>query len=204
MLKEYIDLIKDNQLRKLCNSIISISEEQLRQPSSSSGMYHPKDEICEYGQVIHIKKTAILILWAARRNADRMDTDLLITSALLHDLPKKFIFDSEILEKQDFIHSSKSKMNKNHGYDNAIYIDSIAKNLNIDPEKRKILFDAISGHMGKWTPVEYQDRGWNDGHRIHTSYGEYLQEADYFSTRKNVLVDYNIELAKCLINELCN
>ncbi len=203
-LSEYVSLVEDEKLKQLCFKIIEVSEEQLRQPSSSSGMYHPQDEICEYGQVKHIKKVVNLILWAVcRHDVKKYDLDILITIALLHDLPKKFNFEA-IVEEQDFIHSGKSIMNKNHGYDNAICIDAVAKELNIDEDIRSVILNAIAGHMGKWIPkdTEIYDDFYLNGEYEFDRYGELIQQADYFASRKNIIVNYDLEETKKLLLEL--
>jgi len=193
----YVELIKDDKLRLLCYNIIEQGQEQLKMPSSSSGKYHPKDELQEYGQVIHLKKAVNLILHAIRRDKRPLNVDIAVTIALLHDLPKKFNLEISVTPGQ-------SRMNKNHGWDNAVTIDKEAEKLGIDYKTREIIFDAIAQHMGKWTPegsIHYRPNG---ELMLHTPYVEYLQEADYFASRRNVMVDYSFEITQELYEEVIN
>lgn len=195
-LDNYIELIEDSKLKELCRKVIGVSHDQLKQPSSSSGMYHPKDELSEYGQVIHIMKAVNLSLHALNRFnfIPYFLIDLVITNAILHDLPYKFDLTLEVPE-------GKSRMDRNHGYTNATYIKRIAQELYIGRLKTDLIFNSVCFHMGKWHVDNH-----NKELRSHNAKVllEVLQEADYFSSRKNISVDYNLTITKELVDNARN
>ena len=91
ILLPYINLIKDKKLREL--TIITLNEagEDLKQPSSTSGMHHPEDELREYGITVHLRKAVVVALSALRRRSPKYyeenTVDIVLTATLLHDTP---------------------------------------------------------------------------------------------------------------------
>lgn len=194
-LYDVVSLIKCSELRELCIAIIAKSKKQLKQPSSSSGMHHPQDELCEGGQIIHILKVANLSLHALRRRDldifSKDIIDIVIASAVLHDIPLKFE-----------INKNSVKIEWNHGYLNAKHIELVAGEFNIDSSTLEAICHSVCFHMGKWSPINMGVV--RSKCPIKTELLNILQEADYYSSRKNIIVDYSIELTKELIEDILN
>lgn len=192
-LYDVVSLIKRSDLKELCVAVIVKSKKQLKQPSSSSGMHHPQDELCEGGQIIHILKVVNLSLHALRRRDldifSKDVIDIVIASAILHDLPLKFE-----------INKNSVKIDWNHGYLNAKQIELEAEELNIDSITLEAICHSVCFHMGKWSPMNMGVV--RSKCPIKTELLNILQEADYYSSRKNVLVDYNIKHTKELIEDI--
>lgn len=61
----------------------------LSSPSSSTGKYHPADEINEMGMIIHVKRCVAMALEYSRlKDMTHRQTDVLIAGCMLHDVYK--------------------------------------------------------------------------------------------------------------------
>jgi hypothetical protein len=195
---QYCSLITSCVLRGTTKDIIISSEQQLKSSSSLTGLHHQhdKNEFCEYGQWEHIKKCVQVALNAARRYdniSDDFSINVIIASALLHDIPFKF----------DLTLTTESKMNKKHALDNAKYIED--KMLQNDCNKYAfILSDTISFHMGKWN--DYSDEWYDDfkGDIEENTFIKILREGDYYCSRNDIRIDTNINQCIALITQIKN
>lgn len=191
----YIELIDAEYLRRACYFVIANNINQLKEPSSSTGLHHQhnNDELKEWGQLLHVKKVVQTCLNAARRYnlKNNREIDIIIVAALLHDLPYKF--DLEITDG--------SKMNKNHALDNAKYIENILIDFECHDYAYKVS-DMIAFHMGKWN--DYTDEWYDEfGKDKENEYLiKILREGDYFSSRNDIGINVNIETCKNLIEQI--
>lgn len=117
------------------------SDELITWASSSTGKYHPQDEICPEGMVIHIKRCCALAPDTARMySLGQYGTDLLIAGSLVHDLYKRGA-------NNDAKHTASDHM------------ITIFKQIRVTPYIGDDLFKIDLGticlfHEGRWTPAE--------------------------------------------------
>lgn len=87
--KDELELIEDKEFREF---VIHFGNSQALDyfytiPSSTSGKYHPQDELGEGGLILHCKRVCQFALEFARmKDMESAERDLLIAAALLHDL----------------------------------------------------------------------------------------------------------------------
>jgi len=89
--KNITDQIKNEDFKKAVILLMNESPEYiLITPSSSSGKYHPKDEINENGMILHINRCAVIADEIVRMYdwGDR-ERDILLASCVLHDIFKQ-------------------------------------------------------------------------------------------------------------------
>ena len=114
-------------------------------PSSSSGKYHPADEHCGIGTVLHTRRVARLIPDFATALLVEGYRDELVAAAILHDSVKQGIEKTGHTVREHPILAAE------------IFADCVRKHgekLGIVREDAAITYLAILHHMGKWGPVQ--------------------------------------------------
>jgi len=205
LLENEINQIQDKKLREFTRMVLSnVPLFYSVIPSSSTSQFHPVDETYRGGQVKHFIKTFKMIEHSGRRyGINKKIYDVLRVSALLHDVPFKF----SIKNLSNKCNCSKEcsnyfkcseysniiiKHNKEHPFSNAMYlIRYMSKFKDIKFELSNII-NAIYYHMGRW--ADYDSELANSVKKEfpfneESIFVKCLQEADYYSTRKNVLVN---------------
>jgi len=88
--KKDIEKIQNKDLSQVVNRILDKCPDYIATiASSSTGKYHPPDEICEQGMIIHIKRCLGLVDQVCRMfNFEQRERDILIASCILHDVLK--------------------------------------------------------------------------------------------------------------------
>ena len=83
-----LSYIYDNNTKETTNAILGMAPEYfLRIPSSTTGKYHPQDEICPGGKALHVKRVVYIV-----RELCVMDKvhphnhDIIVAAAIVHDL----------------------------------------------------------------------------------------------------------------------
>lgn len=162
--------IKGLERRNFVEKILLLgSDDLMTWQSSSTGKYHPGDEIRPEGMIIHIKRCVMLAPDTARMfSLGKYGEDLLIAGSLVHDLWKRG-------ENNDAHHTASDhmiiafKMIMNLRYDGA---DSFQTDL-----ARIVLH-----HEGKWSPPDahaYADGASGDDARA-------MHAIDMFTTRRRM------------------
>ena len=89
-LAAHIAAIADEEIREtVLNSFEFVPDYFWEIPSSSSGKYHPEDEICEGGLVVHTIKTIVVCKqMAPMLDLSQREIDLCVAALILHDTCK--------------------------------------------------------------------------------------------------------------------
>jgi hypothetical protein len=84
-----LNQIKDENIRSWTEDVIKIIPEDFyHSPSSRSGRFHPPDEFCEKGSVIHAKRTFYtmkIICDSYLLEMSSLDISVCLSAALIHD-----------------------------------------------------------------------------------------------------------------------
>ena len=138
--------IRDDEIRNATEVLLKDGHDSFLQwPASSSGKYHPPDEIGPMGMVIHVKRCVRVAPDIARMySLDNLGQNILISACLVHDLYKQG-------RDGKAGHTTKDHMLTIHEIINMTF-----KDLNIDEKDRfkSILANACLFHEGVWTPQE--------------------------------------------------
>lgn len=132
-------------------------------PSSSSGKYHPEDEICEGGLVRHTLKTVKVAKDTMAVIKDILSTDIKILNeeynyvgpllTLAGNISKK---DREYAIAALFLHDSYKNGNPNVGYTIHEHPLEAANVVNSRPNPcANIVAKLIASHMGRWNTCKY-------------------------------------------------
>jgi len=178
LLKKEIEQIKDKNLRKMTEFFIQkYSKGMEKIPCSLSGQFHKMEDTAEE----HLKRT----FWFAKQicrefNIDKDNTDILLTSALLHDVANyKFITKKRSKNQFQKLYSSGwHRSNEAFFYHPVLGMFMIGKymldNNLLDPKIIKVAL-AVSTHMEHWfkdfCPVPRNDLE------------KFLALSDYFASR---------------------
>lgn len=170
-------------------------------PASTSGKFHPRDELDKGGKILHLKKAFYLADQAARKYGFKKDQydknkneavitydtrlkyDILRTACLIHDMPFCFIWDD--VEK-------KYRTNPTHAALNASFIYNHFNGF-LDKELLNDFTSAVFYHMGKWT--QYDKNVYHklvfDIQNANQAITKAVHEVDFYVSRKMINVDLN-------------
>lgn len=178
--KDCVNQIKDKNLKNLCIKILEKSPiEMFVVSASSQGKNHPSDEFIPGSMIKHAKRVFQMTKYSTiRYGLDEKDTDIMLTSALLHDFPFKFIPDGENAYKKDIDHAVK----------NAIFIEKEMKEMNFCDETIEKICAGIGFHTGRFD--RHINTNWLNKYKAYqnTPYAFIVQEADYYASRPQVFV----------------
>lgn len=89
--QEELDRIYDHKIKEFARLCIAYAPDYIFEdcPSSSSGKYHPVDELSPDGTIIHIKKVFTMAYELVKGLDCESNRDIVVTAALVHDLRKK-------------------------------------------------------------------------------------------------------------------
>lgn len=106
-------------------------------PSSLSGKYHPKDEFCEGGKVLHTKRAfvALLVLMNAEGDFTDREKSEMMAAILLHDI----CYSKEIT----YLHPIAVRIHYSSGFGDRSEFVATG-----DP-----IFKMIEKHMGRWSSI---------------------------------------------------
>lgn len=177
LFKDELNLITKPEIREFAKACIKASPDYVFVdcPSSSSGAYHPVDELSGDGTVLHTKRVFALAYELSRGIDCEHHRDEICAAALLHDMAKQG------LEK--FGHTI-----KNHPQVMAKLVADVYKEQFKDKFSREsalIIYYGILYHYGPWS-----------GRDIKKPLSEYTPEelcvyvADYVSSKRFVHIDH--------------
>ena len=176
MFKTELDLIGDINVRKVCEyGLINAPEYFFTIPASTTGKYHPKQDLGECGLVRHTKSVIHIGIDLVKSEVFVKDTqqsiDFCVICGLFHDIVKCGYEDSQYTKHE-------------HPMLASMYLTKCVKELNLEND---IPLDryahAISCHMGKWNTNKHSDIVLN---KPETKYDYLLHTADYIASRKYV------------------
>lgn len=179
ILKHQIDLIKNKKLKSAVTKCISDREDMLKMlPASLTGKHHPPDERGPGGVVRHLKR----VVWFVNNVADTLELDswerdVLIASALLHDIS---CADESKVEEDGTI--SRCYKKPAHPKVSASIAISYLLEEGYKPTADTVIavHDLISSHSGKYEPECKRPR--NHLEMI-------LSIADYICTREETHIE---------------
>lgn len=173
LLIKYANLINDNSIKEDTLNLLKLPQvmEAFRYPSSISGMFHPKDEIGEYGLLLHSMRVCNVAIQLYRSVEEYSNNtiayDILIASSLLHDVPYKNI---------------EGVPNTKHSYTNAEWY---FKNSELDNNIKEQITSCILHHTGRWQAENHSDYSKFPNNLLSWT----IHQADNLASRSNILVD---------------
>jgi len=175
--KEELDLITKKDVRDFTKAVLEAAPDYIFEdcPSSSSGRYHPIDELGPDGNNLHVRKVFAVAYELSRGLDCEHNRDEICAAALLHDILKQGI------EKSG--HTV-----KNHPKLAADLIAEVYKNKfkdKIDRNSVVIIYNAIRHHYGPWT-----EKSELKPLSKYTPEELCLYISDYISSKRFVKVDY--------------
>ena len=177
LMLEEIDTLQDIDNRKFAYALLSnVPDYFFTVPASSSGKYHPKNDLGEGGLVRHSISVTRMLDHLLEPDGyfdfDEDQKELLKIAALFHDCMKSGTQEQyEENNQTKFLHPLYA----------ANFIMSVAIESGYPYEKAIFIYDAVIAHMGQWnrkgdaalpTPV-------SPGQRV-------LHLADYLASRKDI------------------
>lgn len=172
LLKDYITLIQDDEIQEELYRLMQKTEIQqgFSLGSTYAGSNHPADENTSYGLLLHTLRVANVVaqLYRSYPEYNTLELDILLASAILHDVPYKF--------------KENGYTNLRHAYDNAYWF---MQNSELPIDKKYPIVGCILHHMGKWCPVETKDK--ETFPMNHLTW--FLHLADNISSRKNIFIN---------------
>ena len=205
--KEFLEIfdnelkqIKDQEFRKLVEAIIKQCPFYLATiPSSSTGKYHPQDEINEKGMIYHVKRLLVFVDEIVRmEQLDKLERegidahkptdpqDILIAGAILHDIFKNGAKGKDLKPISKYTH-------KQH----PIFIFKLINDFievceGVDNRNAPMLVSLAHVclfHEGQWTVPESKVEFKKTGRKM-SEYDKKLCKAmhmaDYFASRRSV------------------
>lgn len=182
---------RDSKLKLFANEFKYISNENLRKfaeelianandyffvvPASSSGKYHPQFDLGDGGLVRHTRCVAFYAKCVAEsRDMSQDETDLLIISALAHDIKKQGETSKYTVHEHPTLASD--------------FVMEVAKNFDgkITKKQLQMICGAVSSHMGKWGHNAEFIRGKEPLPLPSNEFERALQVADYIASRKEI------------------
>jgi len=183
-LKDRLDLFK-NELKLMANkSIKEFTKECINVapdyvfedcPSSSSGKFHPIDELGGDGTIIHTKRVFTLAYELSRGFDCEHHRDEICAAALLHDLAKQGL-------------QSNGHTVKDHPQIMARLVADVYKNgykETLDKASANIIYWCIFHHYGPWTQDKLKKPITN-----YTPEELCVYTADYISSKRFITVDH--------------
>jgi hypothetical protein len=166
--------IKSEELKGLAETVILETPDWYStMPSSTSGKFHPSDELGLGGKIIHHKKVFKLSEEAARRyDIKDYEYEILRTASLIHDMPYCFYWD---------VKQERYRTDPLHPFKNAYFCSRNCNDM--------LLQSAIYFHMGLWSNYESEEAKL-------LSLSEYqnhpvvlaTQESDYYASRRMIII----------------
>jgi len=175
--KEELTLINKPEIREFVEACIEVSPDYVFEdcPSSSSGKYHPVDELSGDGTVLHTKRVFALAYELSRGFDCEYNRDEICAAALLHDMTKQGLVKSGNTVKDHPQIMAKLVAD--------VYKEKFQDKLNRESALK--IYYAIFYHYGPWSSTE-----------IRKSLREYTPEelcvyiSDYIASKRFVHVDH--------------
>lgn len=175
--KDELFLINDKKISDFTKECIRISPDYVffDCPSSSSGKYHPIDELTGDGTIIHTKRVFTLAYDYSRMLDVEHHRNEICAAALLHDLAKQG------LEPTGHTIPSHPQVMANLIADlyNAEFKDRLDKN------SANLIYWSVFYHYGPWTVKEHR-KSMDQFSREELA----VYEADYTASKRFIKVDY--------------
>jgi len=145
MFKDELDRIFDTKIKEFTKVCLMVAPDYFFTdcPASSSGKYHPLDELAGDGTVIHTKKVFTVAYAMCRALGCENRRDEVLSSCIIHDLCKQGL-------------KKTGHTVKNHPELAANLLESVQKDTQyLKTDSFKIIYNAVFYHYGPWTVNKY-------------------------------------------------
>lgn len=187
LMREEIDKLQDSENRRFANTLLNrLPEYFFSVPASSSGKYHPQNDLGTGGLVRHSISVARMLDHLLEPDGyfefDNEQQDLLKIAALFHDCMKSGTQkEYEEDEHTKFLHPLYA----------ANFVMTTAIKSGFPYEKALFIYDAIIAHMGQWNTSNNEI-----GSKLPTPVSpgqKVLHLADYLASRKDINMEFGEE-----------
>jgi HD domain-containing protein len=176
VMKEELGLIQNQQFKDHVKRIISKAPKYILEiPSSSTGKYHPQDEIQPNGMIKHIKRCVVVVVELAKMYAFTSDKiDVLIAGCLVHDIFKSGNPQGKytVPEHPLLAYSHIQEYMKNNKMDNNAVVGVLLDRLSV----------VCLHHEGQWTIAKSHDCRENS----YPELSHVMHSADYIVSRRSI------------------
>jgi len=171
-----LNLIRSKEIKELTKACIKASPDYVFEdcPSSSSGLYHPIDELSADGTILHTKRVVAVAYELSRGLDCENNRDAVCAAAILHDLAKQ-----GLVSKGHTVKEHPQIMAKLIG---EIYKDKFKDRL--DRDLALIIYYAVRYHYGPWSSGDAKKPL-----KEYTSEELALYIADYVSSKRFIHVE---------------
>jgi len=139
--RQELDVINDSGIKEFTKLCLANAPDYFFTdcPASSTGKYHPLNELSWDGTIIHTKKVFNIAYTLSRGLGIEENRDAILSACIIHDLLKKGKKNSPWTQK-------------NHPQLAAELVDSIQRDTQLLSDKDyKIIRDSVFFHYGPWT-----------------------------------------------------
>lgn len=175
-----LSLIQIDEIRDFCKLLLTDADDYFfEKPASSTGKYHPQYALGDGGLARHSMSVALIMNDILETNCysfTRIEKDLLICAAIVHDIKK-------------YGNGTSGFTVKTHPELAGNYVIEESKKANLKSEYALFISDAVLTHMGQFGNEQPQ----TDAQKL-------LHIADCLASRKYLEVDFNaVELPKASV-----
>lgn len=175
MFKDELELIFDPKVREFTRLCVIFSPDYVFEdcPASSTGKYHPIDEICPLGTIIHTKRVFTIAYELCRGLGCEENRDLILSACILHDLCK-----------QGWKKTGHTQ--RNHPALAAELVDRVQNETQLlDDKSYNIIRCCVGYHYGLWS-----SNPWKKPLSEYTPEELCVYLSDYVASKKVTNVDY--------------
>jgi hypothetical protein len=173
--KEELDLIFDTKIKQFTEICLMVSPDYFFNdcPASSSGKYHPIDELSWDGTIIHTKRVVTVAYDLCRGLGAEQNRDAIISACIIHDL-----------RKQGLIGTGHTQ--KNHPDLAAQLVEDVQRDIRILNDKDyNIIRNSVGYHYGPWSQFK-----WKKDLTAYTMEELCVYLSDYTASKKSNNVKY--------------
>jgi len=174
--KEELERIYDRKVKEFTRLCITQAPDYIFEdaPSSSSGKYHPLDELGQDGTIIHTKKVFTMAYEMVKAMDCENSRDLVLSACIIHDLRKYGI--------KNFGHTV-----KDHATHGANLVDEVqAATMLLTDEQHSIIRNCVGLHYGVWT----EDKKWKKDISKYTAEELTVHLSDFTVSKRFIRTDY--------------
>jgi HD superfamily phosphohydrolase YqeK len=173
--KEELDLIFDKNIRSFTELCLMLAPDYFFTdcPASSSGKYHPLDELSWDGCIIHTKRVVTVAYDLSRGLGCEENRDSIVSACIIHDLRKQGL-------------TRTGHTQKNHPDLAAKLVEEVQRDTKLLSDKDyNIIYNAVGYHYGPWSQLK-----WKKTLSKYTPEEMCVYLSDYIASKKTCKVKY--------------
>lgn len=174
--KSELNRIFDKKIQEFTRLCLSQAPDYVFEncPSSSSGKYHPVDELCEDGTIIHTKKVFTLAYEMVKAMDCESNRDIILSACILHDIRK---YGTE----------NSGHTVKDHGSHAVALIDEVQDATQLlTKDQHRIIRNCVGYHYGPWT----EDTAWKKKMTLYTPEELVVFLSDFTVSKRFIHTNY--------------